>query len=163
MFSSPKYGWTDIHLEDDTGLVFDAPASYLTSVHFDTIEAFTNFYKTRKPQGIYYDAEGWDYIIVITWEDIVVIERKDEYKLYTFNINYNELCDQVISDIERDFNDWADFCFYGDDKDKEKEHSYNAIRLTKSLEELKQAKENFNKRHKRITFDKMENILENFL
>ena len=151
MLGFPKYGWTDVHLQDDTGLTFDAPASYLTSVHLDTLNAFTNFYKTHNPQSIYYDAEGWDYIVVLDWCNVYVIENKDESKLYNFCLDIDELGNQVISDIENAFEDWADFCFYGYREDLEKHRNENQEELINALNELKQAKKDFNKRYNRIS------------
>ena len=49
------------------------------------------------------------------------------------------------------FEDWADFCFYGYREGLEKHRNENQEELINALNELKQAKKDFNKRYNRIS------------
>lgn len=49
------------------------------------------------------------------------------------------------------FEDWVGFCFYGYREGLEKHRNENQEELINALNELKQAKEDFNKRYNRIS------------
>ena len=68
MFSVPKHGWVEISIGN-----WSDRSSYLTDPHLDILDAFITLYSTYNPGAVYCDAEGWEYIIVISFNDIFII------------------------------------------------------------------------------------------
>ena len=102
MFSVPKHGWVNISIGD-----WSDRSSYLTDPHLDILDAFITLYSSYNPGAVYCDAEGWEYIIVISFNDIFVIEQKDEDKLLTLDVRTRELMEEVIKDIETNIYEWS--------------------------------------------------------
>ena len=75
MFSKPCCGWTDITIKDSTNK-FNAPASYLTDVPNDCLDAFIQALQNHSSVVIDFDAEGWDYKLVCSAYDTYIIEEK---------------------------------------------------------------------------------------
>jgi hypothetical protein len=123
MLINPDAGWVQIRIGE-----FEERASYLTDVPIDILEAFIELYKHHKPVAIKFDAEGWEYIIVIDHYQTHIIDytyrTDDEYLnsedekqvLITVEINKNDLAKEFISDIERDYDKWVRWMYY-DEKD----------------------------------------------
>ena len=102
MFSVPKHGWVELTIDD-----WSDRSSYLTDPHLDMLDAFITLYSTYNPGAVYCDAEGWEYIIVISFNDVFVIEQKDEDKLITLNVRPRDLCEEVMNDIESHLYEWS--------------------------------------------------------
>lgn len=111
MLKYPSAGWTIVELRDENGRVWAGPASYLTSVHHDCLDAFIRFYQTGKPQCIHFDAEGWDFMVIIEdfYTYLIISQEKDV--LRTFEKRADDLCDELISDIEKNMYAWSRFDF----------------------------------------------------
>lgn len=129
MLSVPKNGWTKIMLDGWCG-----NASYLTDVPNDVLDSFINLLKNRKISSFYCDAEGWEYIIVLDFNIVYLIEEKDETKLYSFNKKIVDLAEEVYSDISQHLNDWVVWNYDIEDEDSEIEERLN---LSKKLKELR--------------------------
>lgn len=110
MLCKPQYGWTAVELRDKEHN-WQGAASYLTEVHYDTIDCFTRFFKTASVQSTSYDAEGWEFIFVVDMFESYIIEKKDCVSLYTFEVNAIDLANELITDIESNLRDWALFMF----------------------------------------------------
>ena len=121
MFSKPCCGWTDITIKDITN-EFNAPASYLTDVPNDCLDAFIYALENCCSVVIDFDAEGWDYKLVCSKYDTYVIEEKDEYKLYHFDINLEDLIKEFLEDLERNYDEWISWMCYCEDDEVD---SYN--------------------------------------
>lgn len=107
MLNKPQYGWCDINI----GTWHDR-ASYLTNPHIDLLDAFLGLYRSRKAQVVDCDAEGWEYKIVIDFFEVHIIESKEEYKYYSFDIDSKYLALELIKDIEYNIDEWSkwDYC-----------------------------------------------------
>ena len=143
MFSVPKYGWVNISIGD-----WSDRASYLTDPHLDMLDAFITLYKGRNPGAVFCDAEGWDFIIVISFNDVFVIEQKDEPKLYNFDaldIRIRALCEEVIEDIEGHLYEWSLWDFNVED---EATRVKSEEKIKSKLSELREALEDYDNRHR---------------
>ena len=114
MIANPWCGWCDFTLGN-----FKARLSYLTDVPIDLLDAFVDYY--AKGKGVaYFDTEGTYLTLVLSQytQDIFLIEDADELVLHTFpDIHINTLCDDLISDIENDFEKWCHFSTSDDEDD----------------------------------------------
>ena len=132
MFSIPKHGWVDISIGD-----WSDRSSYLTDPHLDMLDAFITLYGSYNPGAVYCDAEGWEYIIVISFNDIFIIEQKDEDKLITLDVRTRDLCEEVIADIEGHLKDWSMWSYSVDnEEDRVKDENEIKEKLAKLREVL---------------------------
>lgn len=129
MLSAPKYGWTKITLDNWCG-----DASYLTDVPNDILDSFINLLKNRKVSSVFCDAEGWEYIIVLDFNMVYIIEEKDETKLYSFNKRITDLAEEVYNDISEHLNAWSEWDYNIEDEDSKIEEK---LSLSKKLKELR--------------------------
>lgn len=105
MISEPKYGWCNFKLGD----FFGHPSGYMTDVVQDLLNAFINFYKNRA-SVVVFDEEGSYFTLLLTYNGIYIIEEKEEAKLFNFSeFDIYELANELINDIENDFDNWVDF------------------------------------------------------
>ena len=142
MFSIPKHGWVNLSIGD-----WSDRSSYLTDPHLDMLDAFITLYSTYNPGAVYCDAEGWEYIIVISFNDIFVIEQKDEDKLITLDVRTRDLCEEVMNDIEEHLYDWSLWSYHVDD---EEQRVKDENKIKEKLETLKIVLSNYDNRHKRV-------------
>ena len=108
MLSKPRYGWTDVTLGH-----FTAPASYLTDVPNEILDALICGYKHWVNPSVTFDAEGYTYTLVLSMYDncAYVILEQNETSILVFDIDVNSLAYEVIEDIESDIVGWAKFYF----------------------------------------------------
>ena len=142
MFSIPKHGWVNLSIGD-----WSDRSSYLTDPHLDMLDAFITLYSTYNPGAVYCDAEGWEYIIVISFYDIFIIEQKDEDKLITLDVRTRDLCEEVMNDIEEHLYDWSLWSYHVDD---EEQRVKDENKIKEKLETLKIVLSNYDNRHKRV-------------
>ena len=131
MFSKPECGWTDIMIKDDAN-EFNAPASYLTDIPNDCLEAFILALENHCSVVIDFDAEGWDYKLVCSQFSTYIIEEKEGNKLYYFDINLEDLVKEFLEDLERDYNEWIRLNWYWEEDEVD---SYN-LKINKVKELL---------------------------
>lgn len=141
MFSIPKHGWVNITIGD-----WSDRASYLTNPHLDILDAFITLYSTYNPGAVYCDAEGWEYIIVIHFNDVFVIEQKDDNVLHTFDIRTRDLCEEVIKDIESHLYEWSlwDYCV-----EDEKGRMENENTIKEKITKLRSVLDNYDNKRNR--------------
>ena len=109
MLTKPQYGWTYLIFPN-----FSERASYLTDVPNDCLDAFIYALQTNNPAVIFFDAEGFDFHLVSSYYESYVIIDSDNTKIYTFEKNIKELAEELVNDIQRDFNDWLNWECYDD-------------------------------------------------
>lgn len=81
MLSEPKYGWTVVNIGD-----FNERASYLTDIPIDILNNACSLINGSNCCEIYFDAEGFDYIVEYKEGILRVIEETD------FNIKEEKVC-----------------------------------------------------------------------
>lgn len=102
MLSEPQHGWTFVQIED-----FKEPASYITDVPNDCLDGFIYALNNNLPAIIYFDAEGYDYYLIITRFVSYIILEKESVRLYRFEISMYDLVEELINDIELYIDEWA--------------------------------------------------------
>jgi len=137
---NPHAGWETIRIGN-----FEDRASYLTNVPIDILDALINSYRKYKPAVIKFDAEGWEYIVVIDDYRVHIIDYKyrnddeylnsddDEQVLTTIVRSKDDIAKEVISDIERDYDKWLNWMYF----DTEKDIAEQKVRLDSKLNALK--------------------------
>ncbi|MEG1564711.1 MAG: hypothetical protein RR365_13440 [Bacteroides sp.] len=111
MLIEPKYGWVTVSI----GNWMDR-ASYLTDVPIDALDAFISSYNRWQPATIKFDAEGWEYIVVIDDYETYIIDYFHDGNLYdkpvltTVKISKGELAKELVNDIQSHFDEWVNWC-----------------------------------------------------
>ena len=123
MISNPKNGWCNFKLGD-----FEGTPSYITDVPIDLLDAFIDYY-TRGYGLAYFDEQGSEFTLLLTWYGVYIIEEKDNVKSHVFyDLNISDLAKEVIADIETNLDGWCnDFMYY----------SFSKEDLNERLEKLK--------------------------
>ena len=113
MISDPKTGWCNFKLGD-----FEGTPSYITDVPIDLLDAFIDYY-TRGYGLAYFDEEGSEFTLLLTWYGVYIIEEKDNVKSHVFyDLNISDLAKEVIADIETNLDGWCnDFMYYSFSKE----------------------------------------------
>ena len=108
MISNPKNGWCNFKLGD-----FEGTPSYITDVPIDLLDAFIDYY-TRGYGLAYFDEEGSEFTLLLTWYGVYIIEEKDNVKSHVFyDLNISDLTKELIADIETNLDGWCnDFMYY---------------------------------------------------
>ena len=102
MISNPKNGWCNFKLGD-----FEGTPSYITDVPIDLLDAFIDYY-TRGYGLAYFDEEGSEFTLLLTWYGVYIIEEKDNVKSHVFyDLNISDLAKEVIADIETNLDGWC--------------------------------------------------------
>lgn len=113
MISNPKNGWCNFKLGD-----FEGTPSYITNAPIDLLDAFIDYY-TRGYGLAYFDEEGSEFTLLLTWYGVYIIEEKNNVKLHVFyDLNISDLAKEVIADIETNLDSWCnDFMYYSFSKE----------------------------------------------
>ena len=108
MISNPKNGWCNFKLGD-----FEGTPSYVTNAPIDLLDAFIDYY-TRGYGLAYFDEEGSEFTLLLTWYGVYIIEEKDNVKSHVFyDLNISDLAKEVIADIGTNLDGWCnDFMYY---------------------------------------------------
>lgn len=108
MFTKPKYGWTDLTLDQKNFF----PASYLTDVPMDCLDGFIQAIQTGSAD-VEFDAEGWEFILKIRKDQVSVITIKDTEEKYLGNKSMREYGEELYKDISESLQKWLEWecCF----------------------------------------------------
>lgn len=147
MLVNPQHGWVTVEIGD-----WSDRASYLTNVPIDALDAFINSYNHRQPATIKFDAEGWEYIVVIDDWETYIIEDLYRYSKNLLNspsadpiltivkVNKRELAKELVNDIQSHFYEWVNWRSDDGDTEELKEYEFivrNKLRILKDLIERK--------------------------
>ena len=103
ILGEPKYGWSHFTLGNFTG-----SCSYMTDVPGDVLDAVRTYRKSGIAAfGI--DEEGSKFYVVITSYETFIIAEREDVAFYGFEINGDEVVDQLQKDIENNLREWAQF------------------------------------------------------
>lgn len=114
MLATPEFGWSEIRIGD----WYDR-CSYLDDVPFELLESVDTVIRSGKPCCVKFDAEGWRYIIVFNTHQTHIInyDFEEEYYCYTIEISIKDLAMELLSDIRKDLDLWAQWlCFDSEDE-----------------------------------------------
>ena len=137
MLENPSCGWVKIHLGD-----FCDRASYLTDVIYDILEALIHVLNRKGSASVYFDAEGWEWYIVFTWQETFIIDYPyrtyEEYinsvddnpELTVIDMRIEDIAKEVIKDFEKDYDEWIHWLPEDESEERTKE-------LNKMIDKLK--------------------------
>ncbi len=131
MLGMPMYGWSHIKLGD-----FEGPASYLTDVANDCLEAMIHCFETGFDFIVSFDAEGWTFKVISDFYITYIIEEKNEPVLHTVEMDYISLAKEIVSDIEEYFDEWTRWN-YIEEEDDESVLNEERSKLRNNLDTLK--------------------------
>lgn len=104
MLSTPKNGWADITIGNWTDR-----CSYINDVAVDLLEAVLRAYETGEQQVVEFDAEGWEYIIVLGGWETYVITVNETNALTTIDLSLDDFVPELLADIRENLESWAMF------------------------------------------------------
>lgn len=134
----PLNGWVNIHICD-----FKERASYLTDVPIDILQSLIAAYNHHIPAAIKFDAEGWEWILIIDDFDIHIItddgDYEEQFTYCNYEIDRSDFTQKVISDILRDIDDWA---AWSSDIDDANDVVFRKGEILRLIKELKGAMKN---------------------
>lgn len=108
MIKNQGGGWCSFDLK-----TFHGTPSYLTDVPVDLLDAFIN-YHSSEAGAAWFDEEGSEFTFIITPYSVFIVEEKDGPVLHDFSdIDISGLEKELIGDIEKDLDGWADFLTCG--------------------------------------------------
>lgn len=131
MLVNPKYGWTNVNIGE-----FNESASYLTDVPNDCLDAFIYARENGFPAVVYFDAEGYEYYLIASYFESFITIEKDELKTFHFDLSLVDLAKELIDDIEKNIDKWADWQCYNQYDDNELKR--NKRKLEQKISRLKQ-------------------------
>ena len=116
MFKKPTIdGWVDFTIKSKRGLniekreVLEGEASYTIDIPMEVLTAAIAALKDDIPFSFTIDEEGPGYLYYSCQGNVLHIKPESGDKTYTFNIEKCELIAEIVGDIERDIDDWADW------------------------------------------------------
>lgn len=133
MLSNPDAGWCNVKIGD-----FEGEASYLTDIPFVCLNSFIQ-YLTKGNNinsiSMYFDEEGTEFFLVCDYYiTYIIIERDETPELkYYNNIGIKQLANELIKDLERDFDSWVKWDCCGEEEPEEG----RSDELKLKIEELK--------------------------
>ena len=131
MFTKPKYGWTEIHLEDFEGLgsyTQDIPV-FVLKTGFQSVQAWT-------PLQLWLDEEGSAFTLTADEETKIVTEGEFGTEEYHIKCSKLDLIREIKNDIEKYFPDWVAFSeeyAYAEEEAEAQEIYQNRERLLREL------------------------------
>jgi len=114
MLATPHCGWSTIQIGDWSDRV-----SYISDVPNNILNAFIGTKTSYDPISVKFDAEGWEFIIVFDHfethildygyknEEEYLADKENKLKLFTFEISRFDIIKELVSDMERDLDDWT--------------------------------------------------------
>ena len=110
MLDTPKHGWSNISI----GSWHDR-CSYLDDMPVVLLNALRRFLTAKLPVAAKFDAEGYEYILVFDFGVVHIIsddEDGDKYQLSSQEVSIPALAKELVEDIRRDIDAWADWQNY---------------------------------------------------
>ena len=107
MLRTPKYGWSRIEIGEWSDRI-----SYLDDAAYMLLETLIRSYETNEIQSVEFDAEGWEWKLVLDGEKTSVITEKDNTEITNLNMSRTEIANELVVDIRKDSHAWANFMYY---------------------------------------------------
>lgn len=104
MFTKPKNGWTEIHLEDFEGL-----GSYIQDIPVLVLEGCIHALREDVPLTLWFDEEGSAFTLTAAEETKIVTEGDFGAEEYQSKCSKLDLIREMKNDIEKYFADWVTF------------------------------------------------------
>lgn len=133
VLEKPLNGWINIHICD-----FVDRASYLTDVPIDILQSLIGAYKYHIPAAIKFDADGWEWILIIDNFDIHIIsdgeDYADQFEYLHFEVDRDDFVQKIICNLLDNIDDWVVWCI---DEDEDNAVTNRKTEILQLIEELK--------------------------
>ncbi len=104
MLGFPNAGWSNFDFDEN------ARISYIDDFPYVILEEIVDSIENNHTFCITLDAEGYDYsILSYDFYDVEYILRKDNLSIKKLDVNFKQFIENLIEDIEKDFDKWAIF------------------------------------------------------
>lgn len=109
VLAPPEAGWSELYIGDWSDRV-----SYLDDVPMMLLKAFRDYYdrNVHTTPAVTFDAEGWEFTVVLNPGTVHIIEMKDEAELTTIEVNMAALATQLANDILENIDGWTNWMEY---------------------------------------------------
>lgn len=105
MFENIYAGWATLKLDD-----FSESVSYLTNIPSVTMSQIARGLKGYAPVSIYYDCEGYDFILVVdNYNSYIILNKSEKPELFSFEYSLENIATMVYNDISNNFKAWIEF------------------------------------------------------
>lgn len=135
MFTKPKNGWTEIHLEDFEGL-----GSYVQDVPAEAMQAAIAALRQDIPLVLRFDEEGSAFTLTAADETEIRTEGDFGSEKYDIKVSKSDLIRNIKDDIEEYFADWVqfseDYAYAEDENEQQEVYQKRESRLRALLAEL---------------------------
>lgn len=142
MFTKPKNGWTEIHLEDFEGL-----GSYVQDIPVMVLDKGVRSVRERTPLELWFDEEGSSFTLTADADTGIITEGDFGAEEYHIKCAKLDLIREIKNDIEKYFPDWVTFSedyAYAEDEAEEKEiYRKREKLLQEKLAELEAVLQNY--------------------
>ena len=131
MFTRPKNGWTEIHLEDFEGL-----GSYTQDIPVFVLKKGVQSVQEWTPLELWFDEEGSAFTLTADEEIKIVTEGEFGTEEYHIKCSKLDLIREIKNDIEKYFSDWVAFSeeyAYAEEEAEAQEIYQNRERLLREL------------------------------
>lgn len=131
MFTKPKYGWTEIHLEDFEGL-----GSYTQDIPVFVLKKGVQSVQEWTSLELWFDEEGSAFTLTADEETKIVTEGEFGTEKYHIKCSKLDLIREIKNDIEKYFSDWVAFSeeyAYAEEEAEAQEIYQNRERLLREL------------------------------
>lgn len=104
MLGFPNAGWSNFDFDEN------ARISYIDDFPYVILEEIIDSIENNHTFCVTLDAEGYDYsILSYDFYDVEYILRKDNLSIKKLDINFKQFIENLIEDIEKDFDKWVIF------------------------------------------------------
>ncbi len=104
MLGFTNAGWSNFDFDEN------ARISYIDDFPYVILEEIVDSIENNHTFCITLDAEGYDYsILSYDFYDVEYILRKDNLSIKKLDVNFKQFIENLIEDIEKDFDKWAIF------------------------------------------------------
>ena len=136
--TKPLAGWSSIIVNDNAS-EFIGSLSYIDPVPFIFLDIIKSFLQTGQKQQFEFDEEGTAFIMTLENEQLSFTrENKNTNNTTIFDVEAKEVCNQIITEIEKNLNDWAEFDAVGQTSEEFiAEVEENKSLLLSKIEEIK--------------------------
>lgn len=130
MLTTPDAGWTTIKIGDWQDI-----CSYLCDPAHELLEAVDYTLLTGNKTICEFDAEGYNYMMIISDSDVYIITEKDDISITQQSIEISDLAKELISDIRKDIEKWVHWQPDEDEKYYSNERNY-ILTMCDAIEEI---------------------------
>ena len=132
VLDKPCAGWSHIQIGS-----WRSRCSYIDDVPMMLLDAFLFVLRNHRPVAVKFDAEGYEFIIVLDEHDAFIIsDEHGDYEYFHEDISAVELGHRLVRDIWKNLSEWTNWDAVPHDWDVLNAREQAILRKCDSLDEL---------------------------